>query len=75
MSQDDAIARGDAVVKGFEQNHPRLVDVAQVLRTSKLTRWQAAASYVGIGKCAVVDWSAALVASGRGYTPTRRPGH
>jgi len=45
------------------------VDVAQVLRTSKLTRWQTAAGYVGIGKCAVVDWAAALVDVGSGVHP------
>jgi len=50
MSQDDAMARADAVMKGFEENHPTLTGVARALGTSKLTRWPDAGDYAGTGK-------------------------
>jgi len=50
MSHEEAMARGDAVMKGFEENHPTLTGVARALGTSKLTRWPDAGDYAGTGK-------------------------
>jgi len=50
MSHEEAMARGDAVMKGFEENHPTLMGVARALGTSKLTRWPDAGDYAGTGK-------------------------
>lgn len=50
MSDEDAVARGMAFMNGFDENHPTLKGVAQVLGTSKLTRWPDASDYAGTGK-------------------------
>jgi len=50
MSDEDAVARGMAFMNGFDENHPTLTGVAQVLGTSKLTRWPDAGDYAGTGK-------------------------